>query len=147
MLTSEDLIRAAYRSPDCLFSREGYIITHQATPVQDYPAKEEPKLMTTDAKDIDARLMNLDDLIGLHFYLRSTIAEYDEVGADVPEWLTAKLRNIRLEIRYKVETAIESRLTLARKELDLLKTDTEKRRDIQAEIGRLEKKLSLGQSG
>jgi len=82
---------------------------------------------------------SVEDLVSLHAFGVMVRAHYETLNIETPEWLDAKLRQIKREIVQRNSDENERRLKVFKAQLDNLKTPTERKAEIQKEISRLEK--------
>jgi ATP-dependent Lon protease len=80
----------------------------------------------------------LEELVFMAAMARAFHAEFDANSVDVPEWLDERTREIKREIRTRQADAIDKRKRELKSRLDALKTPTEKRAELQAELDKLE---------
>lgn len=89
-------------------------------------------------KNFDLDRMDVDELVFLSALARTLKQEYEAVGAETPEWVDTRARELRREIRARHADLIEKRLREAKMRLEALKPASERRKDVEAEIARLE---------
>lgn len=85
--------------------------------------------------------MDLDEAVALSAFGRSLKAEYEAQAIETPEWLDNRLRELRREIKVRTQDVLDKRLREAKARLETLKTPTERREALEAEIKRLEAQL------
>jgi hypothetical protein len=88
-------------------------------------------------KALDTTRPDLDELVSLSAQAKVLRAEYESENVDVPEWLDNANREIKREIRNRAADSIEKRKKELQNRLDALKTPTERRAELQAELDRL----------
>lgn len=84
---------------------------------------------------------NVEELVELSAAARAVTAEFEQLNAETPEWITKQANEVRRAIRDQQRDALEARLKTAMARRDALKTPDEKRKEIDAEIERLTKTL------
>jgi DNA repair exonuclease SbcCD ATPase subunit len=90
-----------------------------------------------DLRGLDLQRPNLEELIFLSAAATIMRAEFDKLGVDSPEWLDTRARELRREIRTRQQDAIDKRTREIRSRLDALKTPSEKRAELEAELEKL----------
>jgi hypothetical protein len=105
-------------------------------------AQETPMNLLSQLRNLDCDRIDLDDAIALSALGRSVITEYEALGWDTPEWLTVNLKSLRREIRSRIADTIEHTLRAKQARLAALKPAEERRKDLQAEIEDLQKKVA-----
>lgn len=83
--------------------------------------------------------LDVDEAISLSAFARSLKAEYEHCGAEAPQWLDDKTRELRSEIRDRLRDSVQKRLREAKSRLESLATPEEKRDRLRKEIEDLEK--------
>lgn len=78
--------------------------------------------------------MSIAQLIGV----RQALAVYKEFGADTPEILVEKEKALTNQIKGMVRDQKARKIRMLKGRLEALKTDSEKRADLQAELAKLE---------
>lgn len=73
---------------------------------------------------------------------RQVEAEYAQVGAEAPDWLTDNLKELRKEVRSRLADSIERELSEAKSRLEALTPNEEKRAALKDKIDRLTNKLA-----
>lgn len=84
---------------------------------------------------------SVEEMVALLAFGKMLEAEYEsfeDFGIETPDWLTAKLKAIRREIRARHSDNINRKLADAQLRLESLKTPAEKRQAMLAEIKRLQ---------
>jgi len=99
--------------------------------------------MLADIKDTDPRKFSLEDAVGLLFYLEGCQERFTALGIDPPDWLAAKVRVLHRHIDCLAGDELERKLKVVKRDLEALKSEDEKRSDLEAEIKALEKKLGI----
>lgn len=94
--------------------------------------------MLDQLKNLNIPSIDLDEAVALSAFGRMLKAEYETLGAETPEWLDNRLRELRREVKVRQQDSIEKRLREARARMETLKTPTERRDDLAKEIERLE---------
>jgi len=94
--------------------------------------------MLNQLKSFNAEAGSLEDAVALSAFARSFQEEFEKVGAEVPEWLPSKVKEIRREIRNRQQDAIEKALSDKKSRLLALQPAEERRKALQDEIERLE---------
>jgi hypothetical protein len=95
--------------------------------------------MLSELKNFDAKRMDIVELVAVASFGRDLLAEFEELGVESPEWIAQNLTAVHREIKSRNADRIASKLRDAKARLETLKTPSEKRTDLQAEIARLEK--------
>lgn len=90
-------------------------------------------------KNLNLERMDLDDAVSLSAFARTLKAEYEHCGAEAPQWLDDKTRELRSEIRDRLRDSVQKRLREAKSRLESLATPEEKRDRLRKEIEDLEK--------
>ncbi len=90
-------------------------------------------------KNLTLDRMDLDEAIYLSSVARTMKTEFEHVGAEAPQWLDDRIRELRSEIRDRLRDKIQSRLREARSRLESLATPEERRTKLREEIADLEK--------
>lgn len=94
-------------------------------------------LKTRDLDELDT----VEELMLVEANLESIDMGYQDRSLETPEWVIDRMALIRKEIDIRLETELRKRLRLAKIRRDGLKTRSEKRKDLDAEIKDLEEKL------
>jgi hypothetical protein len=97
--------------------------------------------MLSELKNFDAKRMDLVELVALASFGRDLQAEFGVLGVESPEWIEQNLKAVHREIKSRNADRIAARIREAKTRLETLKTPSEKRTDLQAELARLEKQL------
>jgi hypothetical protein len=85
---------------------------------------------------------NVEDLIALLVGGELILAKFEAMEVDAPDWIPAKIRQIKREIALKRSDALENKLAKAKMQLEQFKTPVEKKQALSSEIKRLEKQLA-----
>lgn len=88
-------------------------------------------------RKVTAKACNMDELVFLSASARIAAAEYEILGAKVPEWLEDQVRLLRAEVAVRIADEKALRIRQLRGQLDSLKTAQEKRAAIEAELAAL----------
>lgn len=81
---------------------------------------------------------DLEELVALHAFGLLVKDQFEAFDIETPEWFEPKLRAIKREVLHRQADLIEKRLQDAKNRLENYKTPGEKKRELQAEITRLE---------
>lgn len=92
-------------------------------------------------KNFDIDRMDIDEVVYLSALARIMKQEYETVGAECPEWVDSRARSLRREIHARQADLTEKRLREAKSRLEAIKPASEKRKDIEQEIQKLEEML------
>lgn len=95
--------------------------------------------MLNEFRHINAAQCSLQDLVVMHFYLRSVSEEFTRFGVDEPDWISVQIRQVCRQIVIKHGTYIDEKLLEAQRKLQALKSEEEQRADAQAEVDRWQK--------
>ncbi len=95
--------------------------------------------MLENLKNLTLDRMDLDEAVALSAFARTLKGEYEHCGAEAPQWLDDKTRELRQEIRERLRDSVQKRLREAKSRLESLATPEEKRSKLKAEIETLEK--------
>ncbi len=98
--------------------------------------------MLNQLRTFNAESGSIEDAVALSAFARAFQEEFEKVGAEVPEWLPSKVKEIRREIRNRQQDAIEKQLADKKARLATYKTPQEKRAETEEEIKRLEGMLT-----
>lgn len=88
-------------------------------------------------KNLDVARPDVEELVFLSAMATVAHAEFEKLSVDVPEWLDARTRELKREIRARQQDQIDRRVREITARLDTLKTPTEKRQELQAELEKL----------
>jgi DNA repair exonuclease SbcCD ATPase subunit len=88
-------------------------------------------------KNLDLQRPTLEELVYVSALATGLHAEYDKLSVDVPEWLDNRARELKREIRTRQQDSVDKRVSEIKSRLDALKTPTEKRAELQAELDKL----------
>lgn len=89
-------------------------------------------------KNLDIDRMDLDEAVALLAFGKAVRAEYDSVQVEVPEWVDARIRELKREIHARQADSRDKRLRELKARREALKPAEERRSEIDAEIKRLE---------
>lgn len=93
-----------------------------------------------DLKNFDAKRATLEELVTASADARMYLGEFLELGVDAPEWLEILSKSIRREVRAKNADRIANKIRDAEARLEALKTPSEKRTALEAELKNLKRK-------
>lgn len=99
--------------------------------------------MLKQLKQFNTISADLEELVEVSALGRAYRAEFETVGADVPEWLDTTLRTVRKEIKVRMGDSIENRLREAKARRASLGTPEEKRQSLDTEIAKLEQMVGV----
>lgn len=88
-------------------------------------------------RNLDVQRPSLDELVFLSMLARGLRAEYEHATVDIPEWLDSRQRELKREISTRQQDAIDKRRSELKSRLEALKTPSEKRVELEAELARL----------
>lgn len=71
-------------------------------------------------------------------------AEFQSLGLEAPEWLEAKVRHVRREVRVRCQDQIEQRIAKAKLALEGLQTPQERKAKLRREIEELQALQDVG---
>lgn len=95
--------------------------------------------MLNKLKNFDALRMSVEELLELSAYARALKAEYDYNNMDIPEWLEGQIKSLKREINTRNAEALEARKRDLEARLEGLKTNREKREELEKELAKLNK--------
>lgn len=81
----------------------------------------------------------IEEMVALSSFATNLEAEFTRLGVEVPEWIVDSTKAVRREIKSRNQDAIASKIRAAEARLETLKTPSERRESIEAEIKRLKK--------
>lgn len=90
-----------------------------------------------DLKNLDLQRPDLEELVFLSATATILHTEFEKLGVDVPEWVDTRARELKREIRTRQQDGIDKRTREIRSRLDALKTPSEKRAELEAELAKL----------
>lgn len=124
-------------------ARQGNQYSNNVLRAQGRPARKgETKPMALERlRTYSANSMSIDDLVELSGECRVTVDEYEKVGVEVPDWVTAQLKSLRREIRVKTQDSIESQLAKIDAQMEQTMTAAERRDKLAAKRAELTQKL------
>jgi len=88
-------------------------------------------------KGMDVQRPDLEELVFMASIATSLHSEFERQNTDVPEWLDARRRELTREIRTRQQDAQDKRVREIRSRLDALKTPSEKRAELEAELAKI----------
>jgi hypothetical protein len=91
----------------------------------------------TDLKNYDVDKLQLEDLLHLDATAKAVLCSYSDHQVDVPEWLTATTKRLKVDIRQRNRDVLEKKLSEARARQAQLKTTEEKRKEAADEVEKL----------
>jgi len=98
--------------------------------------------MFSQFRHVEFGRLTLDDLVAIAAYARMIMAEYTEHDIAVPAWFAYRHKELLRELRIRQTDALERQLAKAKATLQSLQPPDEQRRELAAEIERLEHLLS-----
>lgn len=99
--------------------------------------------MLNELKTLNLQRPDIDELVALSVFGKGMRAEYEAHQLEVPQWLDDRTRDISREIRNRTEDARAKRISEIRSRMDALKTATERKAELQAELDKLEGKTPV----
>jgi hypothetical protein len=106
-------------------------------PLAPDPRKKRTMLDLEQLKNLDLQRPSLEELVYVSTLATVMHAEYEKLSVDVPEWLDTRSRELKREIRARQQDSVDKRVSEIKSRLDALKTPTEKRSELQAELDKL----------
>jgi hypothetical protein len=88
-------------------------------------------------------IIDIDEAISLSKYARGLAEEYAELGQVVPEWLEQQTKALREEIGKRTRESDLARLKELEREIEALKTQAERRTDVQRKMAELQERLGM----
>lgn len=98
--------------------------------------------MLSQFKQFNTDSLSLEELVALSAFGRQLRAEYEELDLDEPEFVDAQLKSLKREIRTRNADRLEKSLREKKARLEMLKTPTQKKTELQSEIKKLEAQLA-----
>lgn len=92
--------------------------------------------------NVDVLELGIDELVMFSGEVKRAGEDYERVGLSVPDWLSGKQKDADRMVEQRIRDEKERLLKKAYARRETLKTDTDKRKDADAEIARLEKELA-----
>jgi len=89
-------------------------------------------------KNLDVQRPDVEELVFLSMLATAYHAEFDRLSVEVPEWLDSRSRELKREIRTRQQDNVDKRVREIKSRLDALKTPSEKREELQAELAKLQ---------
>jgi len=93
-------------------------------------------------RQFDADTLDLESLVELSALARTVSGEFDTLGVDLPDWLTANTKVLRRAIRARTADQLEKLVAEKRARLEATLPAEEKRAKLREELEALEKKLA-----
>jgi hypothetical protein len=93
-------------------------------------------------RNFSADRMDIDELVTLLAFGKSLRAEYESLQLEEPQFVDVQLKSLRREITSRNADKLEARKRELTARLDALKTPSEKKRELQSEMERLDKQLT-----
>jgi hypothetical protein len=93
-------------------------------------------------RTFDVDRCDIGELVELSFVGRSIVSEYENLGAECPDWLTINLKQLRREVKTRTADALEKDLHAKKQKLEGMLPMEERRKRTELEIAALEQKLS-----
>ena len=88
-------------------------------------------------KNLDVDRPDLEELIYLSAQARALRAEFEAESVEVPEWLDNSARALKREVRTRLANSVDKRVREIKSRLDALKTPSEKKAELEAELATL----------
>lgn len=89
------------------------------------------------------RINDVDELVSLLVFGDLLRAKYEALQLEEPQYIDVQLKTLRREITSRNADKLEARKRELTARLDALKTPGEKKRELQAEMEKLEKQLTV----
>lgn len=99
-------------------------------------------MSVNDLKDVNIDRIDLEGAVALSCFGRQLQGEFSALNIEEPEWVGTRLRELRREIRVRMQDEIEKRLRESRARLASLATPDEKRAKLREEIAKLEAQVA-----
>lgn len=93
--------------------------------------------MLSELKNFTASMASIDELVEMSAQARVIEAEFLTLGVDLPAWFRLTVESLRREIRTKNADAVAAKIRDLELRHDALKTPSERREALEAEIARL----------
>lgn len=93
-------------------------------------------------QNTDIEPLEIEELILAKAQLKTIDDEYQSMKLDPPEWVLERLHDVSHEISQRVQSQLKARLRNAKARREALRTNVEKRKDLDAEIKELEGQLA-----
>jgi len=94
--------------------------------------------MLSDFRNFNKDRLDMDEMVGLAAYGRLLRTEYEAQKVEEPEFVDVQLKTLRREIQAKMDDKREVRRRQIKAQLQSLKTATERRAELEKELGDLE---------
>jgi hypothetical protein len=88
-------------------------------------------------RNLDLARPDLEELVAMSAAATAIHGEFEKLSVDVPEWLDTRARELKREIRTRQQDSVDKRVREIKARMDTLKTPTEKRAELQAELDKL----------
>lgn len=92
-------------------------------------------------KNFSADRMDVDELVALLAFGESLRKQYEALQLEEPDFVSIQIKSLRREIHARNADKVEARKREIASRIDALKTPAEKKRELQAELEKLEKQL------
>ena len=93
-------------------------------------------------KSFAADRMDLDELVALMAFGKSIRAEYEALQMEEPPFVDIQLKSLRREITARTADKLEARKRELTARIDSLKTQAQKKAELEKELAGLEKQLA-----
>lgn len=95
--------------------------------------------MLQNLKSFDADRMQLDELVALEAFGHGLREAYERLQVEEPAFVDTQLKSVRRVIRTRVADKAEARKKQVQAQLDALKTPTQRKQELLAELKELDK--------
>jgi hypothetical protein len=89
-------------------------------------------------KGFEAERCGAEELVALSAFGRSLAEEYTRLKLDAPDWLNDRIAEVGRELQARLADMKAKRVKELKAKLSTLRTAEERRKDIEAELARLE---------
>lgn len=92
-------------------------------------------------KNFDIDRLSIEELVALHADAVILQGAFKDVELEEPDWLTLNAKALRREIKTRTADRLEKRKMEIQASINALKTPTERKRELQAELQEVEAQL------